>query len=153
MRGASVKAALLGDNAVDAPTNFQYFLQGVADVYPGGKFKKPRSGRQFKCAVVNTDARGRGFHWLQASAIVRPDGPVIKLLEPYGSKKTISDHVHREFRSQLRGVRKTLDYKKTGVQADDDNWRCGYISTWSDVTTKLSLRAEIDMSDWEPDPT
>ena len=148
-----VETALLGTSDIGAPITFEMFLKNVQKQYSERHDSDGRVTRRlrrslrkpaFYCNVINTH-KGRGRHWLHASAVLGLVNPLIKIVEPYTS--TLSSHVNRKFKKVFAG--EEYDYKVLGHQ-EPGTLECGYISCWYDITTRLALEQGATMQNWEP---
>ena len=145
-----VECVMLGITEMQSATTWKVFLQNVTRSMSAPSTRR-RPKRRFYCQVINTDAVGKGRHWLQATARILDDGPLIKILEPYDkTSRACSSHVKQEFKRQFPGTYFSFEY--TGFQKADDGSHCGHISTWSDLTYRLALMHGCDFNEWHPDP-
>jgi hypothetical protein len=102
--------------------------------------------------IINTDHKGRGVHWLQASAHLLPDQPKVRILEAIGDKgrEQISAHVEKIMKATFPGNQ--LTFIRTGAQLENDGSHCGHISTWYQLCSSLALTVGMNVSSWEPEP-
>jgi hypothetical protein len=108
-----------------------YLPMSYGQVIEGLQNKLKAGDKTWKTTLVNTDhSGGAGIHYNICRYGLGDDlSPQLSLLEPYKSK-FLSDHITKVAEATIKGVQ--TKHFPTGVQRD--NWRCGYICTYWQLT-------------------
>jgi hypothetical protein len=137
-----VVQVLLGMLSVFSPLSYDMLTKALID----GREKDQRRGRWIPVCVNTDHSSRRGIHWLVAAAHF-VDPPQVIFWEPLTHTK-LSEAV--QLALMKKGISVTLH--RTCVQQLGDNFRCGYISCYWQLSFVLLLDGGGDVSSWETPP-
>jgi hypothetical protein len=123
-------------NASFGTGTYQHFLKP----YKKSK-KKMMGGDCLRLQIVNTDDKGSGIHWVLAAGVVNERW--INTWDPKSTKTYM-----KNFTKDAAKVidRQNFTVYHTGLQKEDDGWRCGYfVVHWWLGLTRLVEQADISL--------